>query len=248
MRKYMIFGSFLAILMLLSPTVLAGVDCDFYWVPGNPEPGETVTFYDHSSFTDGEKFLESTWVWNGDYDHQEVEHDGYIEHTWENPGTFSILHTILGTNGNGDGCDDTITISENHGPDLSVSGKINGHVEPGGDVYGSFTVENCGDPGSELDWSIVNLNEWSDIGPIGGYDLTPEDGSVTVNLHCVAPTDECINKLKIIVQNDHDSDDTEIVPVIMNTPKVKSVSYLPMFRLFESHPRLLPLLRNVFNL
>ena len=69
-------------------------------------------------------------------------------------------------------------------PNLVCSGEIRQEgVAPGATVTGSFTVENGGDPGSELNWEVNETPEWGTdwaFTPASGTGLTPEDGQVTV--------------------------------------------------------------------
>jgi len=106
-------------------------------------------------------------------------------------------------------------------PDLDCSGSLNWiDVPPGSTVTGSFTVENIGDPGSELDWEITEWPSWGswDFDPNSGNNLKPEDGTVTVNVEVVAPDQQCENftgEVKVI--NTEDSNDFDIIYVILQT-------------------------------
>ena len=101
------------------------------------------------------------------------------------------------------------------------------NVKPGSVVNGSFTVENVGDPGSEIDWCITEWPSWGTwtFTPISGDDLSPEDGPVTVNVSVVAPDEqnkgftggiEIVNKANI--------NDFCMVPVSLATPKNKQMN------------------------
>jgi hypothetical protein len=74
-------------------------------------------------------------------------------------------------------------------PDLDCEGDLDWvDVEAGATVTGSFTVENIGEAGSELNWEIDDNPDW------GTWTFTPESGTgllpgapVTINVEVVAP-------------------------------------------------------------
>jgi hypothetical protein len=75
-------------------------------------------------------------------------------------------------------------------PDLICHGDLTwSDVNQGSTVNGSFTLQNIGDPGSELDWRIESWPDWGvwTFSPNSGENLKPEDGTVTVNVTVVAP-------------------------------------------------------------
>jgi hypothetical protein len=96
------------------------------------------------------------------------------------------------------------------------------NVTPGATVTGSFTVENCGGPGTELSWEVETPTNWGtwDFSPDSGTGLTPEDGAVTVNVEVTVPNEmnkELLEKIKI-VNNDNTSDFCEL-DVYIQTPR-----------------------------
>lgn len=89
-------------------------------------------------------------------------------------------------------------------------------VEPGETVEGSFEVSNIGDPGLELDWEIIEWPDWGTwtFDPKSGENLTPEDGSVIVNVEVIAPDEGDTEFVgEIMVVNQDGPDDYEIIPV-----------------------------------
>ncbi len=100
-------------------------------------------------------------------------------------------------------------------------------VGPGTEVTGDFTIENVGDPNSLLDWEITewpNWGEWS-FNPNTGYDLSPEDGEITVELTITAPNNiskEFRGKIKIV--NKENSSDYELINIYLKTPRNKVIS------------------------
>jgi hypothetical protein len=96
-------------------------------------------------------------------------------------------------------------------------------------VNGSFQVENIGDSGSLLNWTVnissISWGTWT-IAPGSGEHLTPEDGPVTVQVSVIAP-DEPKSSFEgyIRVENRNDPTDFKLIPVILKTPAT-----------FEVHP------------
>ncbi len=133
-------------------------------------------------------------------------------------------------------------------PDLSCEGTISwANVTPGDTLTSSFTIENIGGAGSQLDWEVVDNPSWGDwtFDPNSGTDLTPEDGAITVDVTCVAPNDkneEFIGKIK--VENLENSEDFCYIDVSLSTPVNK-----PMFviNLLETLVQRFPILDMIFN-
>jgi hypothetical protein len=112
---------------------------------------------------------------------------------------------------------------ENNTPDLDCAGELSWtDIEPGATVIGSFQLENIGDAGSLLNWTIntssITWGTWS-FNPVSGKDLTPEDGEVTVQVSVVVP-DQGNTEFQgyLLVENQNDSSDTDVIPVYLHTP------------------------------
>ena len=104
------------------------------------------------------------------------------------------------------------------GPDLECDGELAwGDVQPGEHLTGSFEVYNAGDPGSFLDWEVIAFPDWGTdwtFDPYEGYDLTPEDGRVTIEVSLNAPEDPNEEyEGEVVVGNKEDPDDTCSIPV-----------------------------------
>ena len=133
--------------------------------------------------------------------------------------------------------------------DLDAHGDLMwNRVKPGATVTSSFTVENIGDPGSELDWNIVSWPNWGswEFSPKSGTDLTPEDGEFTVHVEVIAPDQQeqrFDGEVKVV--NTHDPTDYELIPVVLITPKSRVSAYPLLLRLFERFPHAFPLLRQL---
>ncbi len=107
-------------------------------------------------------------------------------------------------------------------PDLDCDGSLSWtDVNPGDTVTDSFTVENIGDAGSELNWEIESYPDWGTwtITPDSGTGLTPEGSPVTIEVSVVAPDEgetEFTGEVKVV--NSDDPDDFCIIDVSLVTP------------------------------
>jgi len=104
--------------------------------------------------------------------------------------------------------------------DLDCDGTLSWtNVKPGETVEGSFEVSNIGDPFTLLNWEIESYPDWGTwtFDPESGDDLTPEEGSVIVNVEVIAPDErdtEFLGEIKVV--NQDDPDDSDIIPVSLN--------------------------------
>jgi signal peptidase I len=109
----------------------------------------------------------------------------------------------------------------NNTPDLDCTGSLSwSDIKPGATVHGSFQVQNVGDPGSLLNWTVNNSLTWGTwtFSPASGEDLTPEEGPVTVQVYVVAPNEK--NKEfngTLRVQNKGNASDFDTIPVTLKT-------------------------------
>jgi len=95
-------------------------------------------------------------------------------------------------------------------------------IKPGGAVNSSFTLENDGNPGSEIDWEITEWPQWGEwlFTPFRGEDLKPDDGSIIIQVSITAPAEQheyFDGKVKII--NTENSSDYCLLSVSLVTPK-----------------------------
>ncbi len=93
------------------------------------------------------------------------------------------------------------------------------NVEPGETIKGRFEISNIGDPDSELDWEIIEWPEWGNwtFDLLYGENLTPEEGTVTVNVEVIAPNEggpDFRGEIKVV--NQESSDDFDTVPVFLS--------------------------------
>jgi hypothetical protein len=124
-------------------------------------------------------------------------------------------------------------------PDVDCSGSFSWtRVQPGQTVTGSFQIQNRGAPGSLLDW-VVNVSslEWGtwSFTPSSGKSLTPEDGEITIEVSVVAPA-QTRTKFEgyIRVENQQNSSDFDIVPVVLRTSFGLGQN-LPLFSFLQNH-------------
>ncbi len=108
-------------------------------------------------------------------------------------------------------------------PNLKCSGTLSWtNVHPEATVTGTFQVQNIGDTGSLLNWTINNSSLtwgiWS-FSPQSGKNLTPEDELVTVDVSVRAPN-ETNTKFEgyLRVENIDNPTDYELIPVTLKTP------------------------------
>lgn len=115
-------------------------------------------------------------------------------------------------------------------------------VHPGATVTGSFTICNNGVAGSSLDWTIntssLTWGNWT-ITPLSGENLTPEAGSITIQVSVVAPSQSHSTfQAYIRVADDNNPADYDTIPVSLSTS-------LPQGQHFQgsalfSHPQVQP--------
>lgn len=133
-------------------------------------------------------------------------------------------------------------------PDLECEGTLSWtEIKPGETVTGEFTIENIGDPESELDWEIESFPDWGDwtFNPESGEDLTPEDGAIIIEVEVIAPDEENEDfEGEIKVVNIEDSGDYCTIQISLSTP-VKYES--PFMQLLEILLQRFPILRLFLN-
>ena len=124
-------------------------------------------------------------------------------------------------------------------------------ITPGTTVTGSFTVENCGDSGTELSWEIESYPDWGSdwtFTPDGGTGLTPEAGPITVEVSFVAPPDaetEFFGDIKVI--NTNDASDFCRIDVAVITPRTKALDHPLLYRFFEQFPNIFLILQKLLD-
>ena len=133
-----------------------------------------------------------------------------------------------------------------HIPNLDCSGSLSWtNVKPGATVTGSFQVQNVGDDGSLLNWTVnsssITWGTWS-FTPNQGKNLTPEAGPLTVNVSVVAPNEKNTDfEAYIRVENQNDPTDFDVITVSLKTPALNNNYSIPLLHLWfvwflEQHP------------
>ena len=136
-------------------------------------------------------------------------------------------------------------------PDLECDGSLSWtDVKPGASVEGSFTVENSGEPTSELNWAIDSYPDWGTwtFTPSSGEDLTPEDGEVTVEVSVVAPDEpetEFTGEIKIV--NTDNPDDYCIIDISLATPVNQHSIFSRIIQFLENLINHFPLLERILE-
>ncbi len=147
--------------------------------------------------------------------------------TFYNPGKLDYLTTyywqiIAYDSHNASSRSSIWHFTTNSQPDLDCDGSISWtDVEPGATVTDEFIVKNIGEANSKLDWEITEWPTWGSwtFTPNSGNDLTPEEGSITVNVEVTAPDEEDTTFLgEIKVVNKENPIDYDIIPVSLSTP------------------------------
>ncbi len=131
-------------------------------------------------------------------------------------------------------------------PNLDCDGSLNwNNVEAGTTLEGDFQVKNIGDSGSLLNWKVESYPSWGtwSFDPDSGVNLTPENSPFEVKITVTAP-DEVNKEFEgyIRIVNQEDSEDYDVIPVYLKTPKNKVTVNLLFWRFFEKFPLLQKLL------
>jgi hypothetical protein len=135
--------------------------------------------------------------------------------------------------------------------DLECTGMLSWtNVRPGSQVTGSITVENKGEPFSNLDWEISEYPDWGNwiFTPSHGNNVKPHHGPITIDVIVEAPElqkQDFKGEIKIV--NKKNTNDSNILTISLTTPLIKELPQLsiPHFiqRLFERLPVLEHILR-----
>jgi hypothetical protein len=190
--------------------------------------------------------------WNKTFGSTDYEEGWYVQQTLDG-GYIITGYTSSYGGGMRDGWLIKTTAEKEPTPDLSCEGDLNWvNVTAGSTVNGSFMVENVGDSGTQLDWKVEKEPSWGSwtFEPESGEDLTPEDGSITVNVTVIAPdkkNKEFTGSIKLI--NKNNSMDYCNINVKLVTPKNKPYNRnLLLQRFLENHLRVFPFLRKLLRL
>ena len=127
-------------------------------------------------------------------------------------------------------------------------------MKTGSTQTGSFKVKNVGDPGSMLDWEIIDWPDW------GTWSFNPKDGEnlgegyeVVVSATVVAPSEEDKTyKGEITIVNSNDTSDECTVQVSLITPRNRNSMFSLLLnfleRIFYRFPNAFPMIRYLLGL
>jgi len=136
-------------------------------------------------------------------------------------------------------------------PDLDGIGSLSWtNVKPGETVTGSFQVQNVGDSGSLLNWTInrssLAWGTWT-ITPDSGENLAPANGQMTINVSVIAPMQKNTQFDGYIrIENRDNSSDFDLIPVLLKTP-TKTQLNAPILEFFYRFFGSFPIFRILFN-
>lgn len=190
----------------------------------------------HNLVIDGyneEGFYHLNFGWGGSY-------DGWYKLLEKLPYDLNFLEGVI-----------VDIINENSNSDLQSEGVLYWHdANPGTTVEGSFTIENVGEPGSNIDWEIIVWPDWGEwsFESLSGEGLNPEAGPLSINVSVVVPDkkDKHFNGYVKVIDVD-DSLNSCLIHVSLTTPRSRDI--FSIFDLiFKINPNAFPLLRFLLNL
>jgi hypothetical protein len=118
---------------------------------------------------------------------------------------------------------------QNKTPDLHCEGNLSWtDIPPEGTIHGSFQVTNIGEPNSTLNWTVDSYPDWGtwSFTPASGNDLTPEEGSLTVQVYITAPDQKNTEFQGYIrVVNINNASDFDLISVYLTTPLIEQTSH-----------------------
>ena len=137
-------------------------------------------------------------------------------------------------------------------PDLESEGSLYWEkIEAGSTVHGIFKIKNAGGKNSLLNWKIVSFPDWGNwsFTPDSGVNLTPNYGLVNVRVNITAPLEEKTNfEGYIRVENEENSEDFELIPVVLKTPTNRYYLKLLIEKLLFDFGQFFTLFENLFYL
>jgi len=169
-----------------------------------------------------------------------------ITHDYNVSGDIFITLTVVNEDGIQDDTTQKIWIVPI--PDVDCTGSLTWtEIEPGSTIHGSFTIENIGEPKSCLNWEVQSWPEWGtfSFNPIYGYNLTPENGSITVNVTVSVPLEENSEfNGNVTIVNSENNSDYELIPIYLTTPcHIHWTVGEILHALMERFPHTFPILR-----
>lgn len=196
--------------------------------PNGPESGRTGVSYQYTaSTTDPDDDLvqykfdwgdgtESSWTYL-----VSSGFPGSKQKSWEEEGIYQIRAKARdeheAESGWSNPLEVIITSEESY---LNCIGDIifSEEVEPGSVIYGSFYIENIGEPDSNLNWEVIEKPYYADVFPSSGYNLKPSQGQFEVDVDITVPDRENGDySSEIIVRNMDDPSNEDTVMIMFST-------------------------------
>jgi hypothetical protein len=113
-------------------------------------------------------------------------------------------------------------------PELTGHGSLSWTQIPAGSTQnGNFLVRNSGEPFSHLSWEIRAWPDWGNwtFTPSSGEGLTPEHGSITIEVQVIVPNQKNQEFLgEITIVNTENPNNIAIIPITLSTPYTYSVA------------------------
>ncbi len=176
----------------------------------------------------GESYYYDGSAWLDFYDYK------FTDARWDGTANFCIKGVVHGVS------------------DLECNGVMSwANVRPGSQVTGSFTVENVGEPFSNLDWEVSEYPSWGNwtFKPSCGNNLKPMYGQVTVDVSVTAPDEQkqdFTGELKIV--NKKNTSDFCILPVSLTTPINRGFPHSSVFQFLQRLIERFPFLEQILPL
>jgi hypothetical protein len=136
--------------------------------------------------------------------------------------------------------------------DLDSEGSLSWtKIKPGATIMGNFSVINIGESTSELSWGIIEWPAWGNwtFTPRSGTNLSPEDGSITVEVSVVAPSEkntEFNGTIKVV--NRYDPSDYAEIHVYLKTPMNQLTWKTQMLNLLNGLVRHFPMMKYLMRI
>jgi hypothetical protein len=124
-----------------------------------------------------------------------------------------------------------------------------GSVNRGQEIESSINIENIGSSSSELDWEIESWPNWGTwtFTPSSGKNLKPDEGSVTVNVNILTPTDGGDFTGEVIIVDVNDDNSFVFIDTSLSTKINRQVSKPSLVLLLEKYQPLQTYLSSIFQ-
>jgi C1A family cysteine protease len=136
--------------------------------------------------------------------------------------------------------------------DLDCDGSLSWtKTKPGATIIGNFSVKNIGEPNSEMNWGIIEWPAWGNwtFTPQSGSSLSPEDGSIIVQVSVIAPSEKNTEfNGTVKVANRYDSSDYAEIHVYLKTPMNQLTWETQMLNFLIKLTQHLPVIKYIINM